>query len=154
MATFTGTASAVDTYPLHLGRGNIDYQINNVTCWLTTGGTAPTDALEFASQIVGEVTDTDYSRQNAGTVTWTQSGNRTELDSAPVTWTASTADISARWYVLVYNNGGTENTQPVIQWGELDNSGGAPTITVSPNDSIIITPGVNGWNDITVAAAS
>ena len=148
MANFTGSAQAFDVYPQDLGQGGINYSANSVICLLGTGA-LPTVGLTRLNQIVGEISDTDYSRQTLTSLQWQQVGSQSKLISDPATFTAATASITAAWYALAYFVS-TDANSPLLQFGWLDGTGQDNKV-VNPPDSIIITPdGTNGWNDITV----
>lgn len=148
MANFTGSAQAFNSYPKNLGLG-IDYSVDSCQVLLGTGA-LPAATIEFVSGITGEISGNGYARQTLTSLAWQQVGSQAKLVSDPVTFTASGGDITATWYVL-FKNTGVDATSPTIQFGYLDGTG-QDAKTVSPPDSIIITPdGTNGWNDVTVA---
>lgn len=149
MATFTGTNNVVDVNPKDLGDANINYEVTPVVVLLTTGATPPANSMKFLSEVPGEVADADYARQTLTGVSWQQVGNLSKLVSAPAVFTASTASITAKWWVLGLTVG-TDVTSPVVAWGLLDGTG-ADDKVVNPPDSITITPdGTNGWNYVAV----
>ena len=149
MANFTGSAQVVNSYARYLGT-TLNYNVDTIQVLLGTGA-LPVVTNEFVSQLTGtEASGGGYARQTLTTMSWAQAGSQAKLVSDPVTFTAAGGDITAAWYVL-FKNTGNDATSPIIQFGWLDATG-QDNKTVSPPDSIIITPdATNGWNDVSVA---
>ena len=150
MATTTGTFVW-----FALGKENLAAGIDLLTgmstlqVMLITNVSEPTAATdEFVSDVVAnEVADTDYARQTLTSVTWSDTASTSTLDSADPAWVATTASITARWWILFSNETGADATRELIAYGLLDNSP-ADVVATTGNTLTYNVPAA-GWFTLT-----
>lgn len=78
-----------------------------------------------------EASGTGYTAGGATltSVTWTRSGNVYTFDAADVAWNAATGSLAAAYAVVYDSTPGTDATNPVIGYINLNGSGGTLTAT-------------------------
>lgn len=137
-------AATGKAYPMladSLAQKKIDFDSDALKVMLMASYTyAATHQYVSAVKAAGtESTDADYTAGGVAlaSVTWTRSGDVYTLDAADVSW-ASTVDAA---YAVIYDSTpGTDATNPVIGYINLDGSGGTVAVPgIAWNSSGILT---------------
>ena len=81
-----------------------------------------------------EASGTGYTAGGASlaSVTWTLSGSTYTLDAADVAWDASAGSLAAAWAVVYDSTPGTNATNPVIGYINLNGDGATKTASGAP----------------------
>jgi hypothetical protein len=89
----------------------------------------PADTHQYLSQVKAAGTEAVGTGYTAGGktltgVTWTRTGKTWTLDCADVSWDTTDGSLDAAWAVVYDSTPGTDATNPVIGWVNLDGAGG------------------------------
>jgi hypothetical protein len=89
---------------------------------------------QYVSDVKGagtEASGTGYSAGGAtlGSVTWTRSTDVYKFDAADTSWTTTGGALTAKYAVIYDSTPGSDATNPVIGYINLDGSGGDVTST-------------------------
>ena len=111
------------------------------------------DTHQYVSNVKAAGTEASGTGYTAGgatlsSVTWSRSGLVYTLDAADPSWTTTGGSLAAAWAVIYDSTPGTDATNPVIGYINLDGSGGTLT---SSNGTFTITINASGIATFTAA---
>jgi hypothetical protein len=119
-----------------IGTGIIDLDTDDIWVMLATNTYVPSTAHAKRSDITNEAAGTGYTAggMDAGVVTATTVGTKTQYDCPDPSWAGSS--ISARYAIFYKKTGGAASTDPLIVC--LDLTGSAVNLTSSAGPFTVI----------------
>lgn len=121
MAVTTGSANLYDKFKLELGKGSFNLTSDTLKVMLLTSVYTPVAATDdFVSGIsANEVASAGYAR-TAVTPSWALDGSTARLILTDPVFTASGADMVARYWVLFKDDGVADASSRLIAYGLLN----------------------------------
>lgn len=129
-------AATGKAYPMladSLGQKKIDVDSDTLKVMLLSAYTYAA-THQYVSNVKAAGTEASGTGYTAGgatlaSVTWTRSGDVYTLDAADVSWNAAGGSLAAKYAVIYDSTPGTDATNPVIGYVNLDGAGGTLTAT-------------------------
>lgn len=136
-----------------LGQKKIDIDSDTLKCMLLSAYTVGTtqDTAQYVSDIKAVATEAVGTGYTAGgvtltSVTWTLTGHVYALKATIPAWTTTGGSLAAKYALFYDSTPGTDSTNPVLLYWDLDGAGGTQT---SSNGTFTLTQAAAGLLTLT-----
>lgn len=140
-----GTFTFYESFREYVGDGTIDLDSHTFKAMLTTDTYTPNAGTHTVkADVTNEVSNGGYTAGGFTiTQTWVKSGATVTFDSDNPTWTATGANLTAK-YVVLYDDTPTSPADPLVLYGDLETTVGAG-VTATVGNPLTINLPANGW---------
>lgn len=142
------TAHTYTKFANRLGQKGVDIDSDTWKVMLLSAYTVGTtqDTAEFLSDVLAAGTETSGTGYSAGgatltSITWTESGHVYTFTATIPAWNAAGGALAAAFAVFYDSTPGSNATNPVMAYWNLDGAGGTQTAT---NGTFTLTPNASG----------
>lgn len=144
-----GTFTLYNTVAELIADGTLDLDTHTFKMQLHTSSYTPNAAHDELADLTNEVSNANGYTTGGITLTtvaWSQTGGVATFTSDPVEWTASSAGITARYYVIIDTDATGDK---LIGYALLDAT--PADVTATAGNTFTVTPhATQGWFQITV----